>query len=172
MENNEILNKLEKIDKNTSKTLQVLSREKEEVEVEKVKLNEKLEKRREQNREYQKNWKKISFSTHEEVYFEYERFAKEEMGSSSLSAFLKSYSTLLFENRDFQKLFREFQILQKNDEKHQQVGFFTPQTQFNKLEKMAEDEGFTVGQLTQKVMLLLLSDEDLKKTIVTQIKFA
>lgn len=170
MENSEILNKLEKIDKNTTQTLQVLSKESEELKTKKIEFDEKIEKRKEQNRESQKKFKTIGFKGREEVYFEYEKFAKEEMGSSSLSAFLKSFSTLLFENRDFQKLFKEFQILQKNDEKHHQVSFFSPKSEFDKLEKMAADEGFTLANLTKQVMFQLLLNKELRDQVISKIK--
>jgi hypothetical protein len=165
----EILEKLEKIDKNTTATLATLTAERDTAQVAASMSDEKLEKRKEQNRESQKSYKAVGFKARKEVYKIYEIFAKEEMGASSLSAFLKAHAALLFENRDFQTLFKEFQILQKNDQKHQQVSFFTPQNTFEELEKMAENEGFTLGQLTQNVMLQLFKDKELRFQVVSKI---
>ena len=167
---NEILNKLEKIDKNTTQTLNELLKEKETLSETLGVLEDESEKRKEQLREAQKKFKTVGFKAREEIYESYESYAKEEMGASSLSAFLREYTTLLFESRDFQKVFNEFQILQKNDEKHQQVGFFVPQTQYGELDEMAENEGFTLGNLTKMIMTQLLLDKTLRNQIISKIR--
>lgn len=164
-----IIEKLEKIDKNTMKTLMVLSSERDESQAHLSELDAAEGTRKEQLKEAQKKFKTIGFKARAEIFEGFETFAKDEMGASSLSAFIREYSMFLFENRSFQNIFKEFQILQKNDEKQQQISFFTPQYKFEELENMADDEGFTICQLTQKVMLRLLKDKELRTQIISKI---
>lgn len=166
----EILKKLEKIDKNTTATLLAVIAERDAAANVTDGLQEKEEQRKEQLKKAQKSFKTIGFKAHAQVFDAYEIYAKKEMGASSLSAFMREYSILLLENRDFQALFKEFQILQKNDDEHHQVSFFAPNSQFKELEKMAENEGFTIGQLTHNVMLELTKNKELRQKIITVIR--
>ena len=170
MQEKEIIEKLNKIDVNTTATLAKLSMEKEEMAGELNEFSEKEENRKEQLKEAQKKFKTIGFKAREEVYEKYEEFAKEEMGMSSLSAFMREYSMLLIENRDFQAIFKEFQILQKNDEEHSQISFFATQTQVDELEEIADNAGYTIGQLTKSLMLELVKNETIREELITKIK--
>lgn len=169
-ERDEILEKLEKIDKNTVATLAALSAERDTVTEVADKLLLKEEKRKKQLREAQKSFKMIGFKAREEVYTAYETFAKKEMGVSSLSAFMREYTTLLIENNNFQSIFKEFQILQKNDEKHSQISFFVRKQEFDELNKIIENEGFTISQFTQSIIYELMKNKELRDKIVSNIR--
>ncbi|MEA3450607.1 MAG: hypothetical protein U9Q83_01745 [Bacteroidota bacterium] len=167
--NQDIQKQLNKIEKNTEATLHAMQTKNEDLVDNSNQLEEKEEKRKEQNRESQKKYKTIGFKAREEIFDTFDTFAKEEMGMSSVSAMCRQYFTLLFENREFQTQFKEFQILQKNDEKHKQISFFLKETEYKKYEENAEENAYTLSSFTQKAMFEIMSDNNLKNEIINLI---
>lgn len=107
MESKEILEKVlsntEIIKKNTAKT----EDENRNLRKELDEKEQKEEKRKEQLREAQKNFKKVGFSVREEVADKFEELAFK-LNYPSTSAMLRAYALLLMQNEEFQKMLVEF----------------------------------------------------------------
>lgn len=106
-----VLNNTEIIKKNTKKTQDENINLKKELD----EKEQKEEKRKEQLREAQKNFKKIGFSVREEVADKFEELAFK-LNYPSTSAMLRAYGLLLLQNHDFQKMLVEFNAVSQKDE--------------------------------------------------------
>jgi len=107
---------LETILQNTEKIKKEVLKKGEETNEEIIIMKDKIEKKKEQNREAQKNYKKIGANFRIDVVDRFEELAHK-LNYPNTSAFCKSYLLLLLESEKFQKCFIEFNEMLKEEKK-------------------------------------------------------